>query len=88
MNILEEAFQLTGEDRQKKYGPTKEYFENVATIFNAISNDVQLSAEDVVKVMIATKLARQKHYPKRDNLVDLAGYSWVWQEVLKSNDKK
>lgn len=33
--------------------------------------------------MIATKLSRESFKHKRDNLVDLAGYTWVLNEIIE-----
>jgi len=34
-------------------------------------------------ILLALKLAREQHKPKRDNRVDIAGYAWVLDEVHK-----
>lgn len=80
-NILEEANKITQGDRQKDYGTPKENFEHIAEIFNSIRGFKKLSAEDVVYVMLAVKLSRHQNKKKRDNLVDIAGYTWVLSEV-------
>lgn len=83
MNILEEANMITSQDRQKDYGNPKENFEHIAEVASAITGK-NFSAKEIVFVLIATKLCREKHKPKRDNRVDLAGYSWVL-DVVEAN---
>jgi len=82
-NILEEANKITHGDRQKDYGSPKDNFEQVAKIFNSIRGYKRLNAEDVVYVLLSVKLAREQHKHKRDNMVDIAGYTWVLNEVVE-----
>lgn len=84
MNILEEANKITSGQRRKDYGHPKENCTKIAKIYNAITGQ-SLTAEDVVYVMIALKLARQQNKHKRDNLTDLAGYAWVLNEVIENS---
>jgi hypothetical protein len=78
-NILEEANVSTSTERMKDYGHPSENMSHIAMIASAILGR-EISYEDVVVIMIATKLSRQMNRHKRDNLVDLAGYSWVWSK--------
>lgn len=79
-NILEEANQVTHEDRQRMYGSPKDNMEHIARISSAITGK-ELTAQDVVAVMFSTKLSRERHAHKRDNLTDIAGYAWVLSQV-------
>ena len=45
-----------------------------------------LSAEDVALCMIAVKLARQATRPKRDNIVDIAGYARVLELIQQERE--
>jgi len=82
MNILKEALKITSKDRREQYGNPKDNLQVIADIYNAIRGD-QLTPEDIAYVMIAVKLAREQHKHKEDNLIDLAGYAWVLNEVIK-----
>lgn len=85
MNLLEEANKITHEDRQKAYGKPHENFKQISDIVTAILGRY-ISPRDIVLIMIATKLSRESYIHKRDNLVDLAGYSWVLNEVIEHEE--
>lgn len=75
--ILEEAQRLTSNDRQELYGHPSDDFNRTAALINAWLGDrlnVPLTAEDVIVCMVMVKLSRQRNMPKRDNIVDAAGY--------------
>jgi hypothetical protein len=74
MNILEEANSLVSGDRQSNYGHPLDDFSRTAKMWSAILG-VEISAEQVGLCMVAVKISRQVNKPKRDNLVDAAGYS-------------
>lgn len=81
-NILEEANKITHEDRRKMYGHPKDNFGHIAEISSAILGK-ELTAKDIVMIMFATKISREMHQSNRDNHVDLAGYSWVLNQVVE-----
>ena len=74
MNILKEADDITGGCRQEAYGSPEDNFREIAGYW---SNYLKKKIEpaDVARMMILLKIARQTHNPKRDNLVDIAGYA-------------
>lgn len=79
--ILEEAARVTRGDRQDFYGSPSENHTCTAQMWSAYltrSNSgrpVFVSAADVCMLNILQKASRQAHAPKRDNLVDIAGYA-------------
>lgn len=78
-SILEEAEELTGGDRQEQYGHPIVNFQNIADLWNTFINGkyeswIELTPEDVGFLMVLVKVAREMHTPKRDNLIDGAGY--------------
>lgn len=80
-NILLEAYEITGGDRQNDYGTPEENWGRISRIASAMC-EMDLSPEVCTKVLIACKLARMITSPKkRDNYVDLAGYAHVLWEV-------
>jgi len=81
-NILEEANQITHADRQKMYGPPKNNMEHIAKVSSALL-EKNITSKDIVMIMIATKLCREQFKSKRDNLVDIAGYTWILDELKK-----
>jgi hypothetical protein len=77
--ILEEAIRITGGDRMTTYGKPTADFERIAGMWNILfggkGNGEQFRPADVALAMVCVKLSRQSHKAKRDNWVDMAGYS-------------
>jgi len=73
-NVLHEADKLVHGDRGNDYGSPREDFERTAKMMSAVLG-TSVTAEQVPLLMICVKLSRQCHKPKRDNLVDIAGYA-------------
>ena len=72
-SILSEAQELIDGPRAEAYGDAGENWRRTARIFRALSG-VDLTPEQGLMFMVAVKLARHLHRPKRDNLVDACGY--------------
>ncbi len=87
-NILEEAHRLTSGARNDDYGHPRADFTAVAEAFNAYLRkkypdcNIALEAEDVPMFQICVKMMRQAERPKRDNLVDIAGYARCAEMVI------
>lgn len=75
-SILHEAIELTGVDRQQDYGDPRENMLRWRDMVRAMLG-TQITAEDLVRIMLCLKLSRDMHRPKRDNPVDIAGYAWL-----------
>jgi hypothetical protein len=77
MNILEEAAAVI-EARQKAYGHPKDNYARLAKLWSVVfGHDV--TERQVVLCHVLTKVAREINEPKRDNLVDMAGYPRVME---------
>ncbi len=79
-SILQEAHRLTHGDRNSTYGHPYDDYTCTAAIATAILGDTlnrPITAHQMALIMCAVKLSRESRIPKRDNLVDLAGYAWV-----------
>ena len=86
-NVLTEAASLVFGPRQADYGPPIDNFSDEALAFTAYlrarklvagTSPVQrneLSPRDVAMLNILQKVIRDGNVPKRDNLVDIAGYA-------------
>lgn len=85
-SVLRIADDLVSNDRQKQYGHPAQNFRDIALIASAITGK-DFTAEDCVKILIATKLGRLKFQFKTDSLVDLAGYVKVW-ELVRTHQKR
>jgi hypothetical protein len=75
--ILAEADRIAGSIRSGDYGHPLTNHWRIAQIWNALLSDKlssPITPREVALMMIALKLARESHSPKRDNLVDIAGY--------------
>lgn len=73
-NILQEANRLIYGDRQSSYGHPIEDFTRTGRMWGAILGTADVPPEKVGLCMVALKISRECNAPKRDNLVDGAGY--------------
>lgn len=76
------ADQLTNEDRIKQYGHPSINMAEIAAMWSIILR-TKVSAEQVALCNIATKVCRQMHQSKRDNLIDICGYAKVADIVIQ-----
>lgn len=79
-SILAEAERLTGVDRQADYGPPEVDFRKTAGMWTSMWEDklkpgAKFETWDVPQAMICVKMSRLQHKPKRDSVVDTAGYA-------------
>lgn len=79
---LEEALSLVQGNRQDDYGNPFDNFTAHAEIAEAMGMP-RLTPQQIAMHMMACKISRQIHRPKRDNLVDLAGYVLTYRECLR-----
>ncbi len=78
--LLREAEEITCGDRHMEYGDPVTNHERIAAIASAATGH-QLSAHDVVMVLIAAKMARARISPmKRDHYVDMMAYAGIAYE--------
>lgn len=86
-SVLLEAEGLVHGDRQESYGHPIDDFACTAAMWSAwlehkTGLPIVLMPEDVGCLMVLLKMSRQAHRPKRDNLVDGAGYCETVQMCL------
>lgn len=74
MSILLEADNIVSNDRQADYGHPLDDFTKTAKMWSVILG-VEIEPEKIPLCMIAVKISRELNRPKRDNLVDMAGYA-------------
>lgn len=86
MNILQEADQITSQDRNDVYGHPADDFDRTAQIATALGftrAGQPLAPADVAVFQLAVKLSRLANSPDhRDTLVDLAGYARTIEMVM------
>ncbi len=82
MNILNEADQITGGDRQRDYGHPRDNHARTAALWTAYLELVGatlpaggLTARQVCWLNILQKISRDVNAAKRDNLTDVAGFA-------------
>ena len=73
-SVLAEAERLVSGERQEMYGAPEESFDQIAQCWSALLSH-KVSTKDVALMMVMLKIIREKNKPKRDNLVDIAGYA-------------
>jgi hypothetical protein len=89
--ILQEAQRLTHGPRQEDYShPLDDYTRTAALVNAALRHKlrVNLEPEDLTIIMLLVKVSRQMHKPKRDNMVDTAGYSWCTDEIIEERKRR
>jgi hypothetical protein len=79
-SILDEAKRIVHGDRGENYGHPFEDFSRTAQIWSAILG-TKVTPEDVALCMVGLKISREVNRPKRDNIVDGAGYFETLQMV-------
>lgn len=73
-SILEEAEEIVGGDRATDYGDAQESFDNIAKGWSIIVGS-EITGPMVATMMIWLKMIRENNKHKRDNLVDIVGYT-------------
>lgn len=89
-DILQEAHNITHNDRNVTYGPPVEDYTRAVQLFRLISG-VDLNPEEGALFMLAVKLSRLRHnlddgVVHRDSLVDAAGYLWVFASIVEARE--
>lgn len=79
-SILSEAENIVNGDRQNDYSDPIKNFENISKIASVMIGK-EITPSECCKVLMAVKLARQSYKHKRDNLVDLCGYSEILNRI-------
>lgn len=79
-SVLLEAEAIVRGPRAADYGSASEGFGRTAAMWSAYLG-FEISAKDCAAMFALNKLSREKGKPKRDNLVDLAGYAEVMRMI-------
>jgi hypothetical protein len=73
-SILTLAEEITSTERIKSYGHPPDNFTDIAAMWSVILK-CKVTPQQVGLCNIASKICREIYKPKRDNLVDIAGYA-------------
>lgn len=87
-SVLEEAQRLVGGDRGADYGHPLDDFGKVTGMAMALWGRGPQTPEEHAIYMCLVKIARQVNKPKRDNVVDLAGYAGTLQMVIEERERR
>lgn len=90
-SILQEAQRLTHGARNKDYGhPLDDYTRTAAMVSAMLAHKLKepLTAAEMALAMVCVKMSRQVNAPKRDNMVDAAGYAWVSHACLEELERR
>jgi len=84
-SVLLDAYNVVHETRDPQYGPAREDFEALGILWATLLNRwLRTQGEATIpnipprvvgNLMIALKINRDVHFPKRDNMIDVAGYA-------------
>lgn len=85
--VLEEAQRLITGDRNSSYDHPLDNFSRIAAIWSVVLGR-EVTPEQVGLCMVGVKLARESYLPKRDNLVDGAGYFGTVQMVIDERERR
>lgn len=85
--ILDEAKGLVHGARRATYDHPLDNHERIAKIWSGILG-VDITAEQAAMCMVGVKLSREAFKPKRDNVVDLAGYALVLWEIREERARR
>lgn len=96
-NILDEASKLVYGARNSDYGHPEEDYTRVGVLWGALLSEWvkqprQEGAMPIIPpelaclMMTAVKMSRQVNKPKRDNLVDLAGYAACVHRIMQRKE--
>ena len=86
VTILDEAAKCVTGPRRRDYGTPDENFGRIAALWS-VQLGIAVTSMQVAMCLILLKVARQSNSPKRDNLVDIAGYAQCASELTEGGSK-
>lgn len=90
-SVLVEAEGLVHGARNTDYGhPLDDFSRTAAMVSGMLAHKLTapLTAEEIGLIMVCVKLSRQINRPKRDNLVDAAGYAETVQWCIDERERR
>lgn len=85
--VCQEADSLIHGDRRADYGHPLDDYSKVVGAFNSMTG-LSLTVEQAILFMQCVKLSRQQNKPKRDNLVDLCGYTGLLEMIADEKARR
>ncbi len=84
-SILEEAAEVISGPRKESYGEVRLSFTRIAVGWTSITGQT-ISPEQVCLMMIWLKVCREVASHSRDNLVDIAGYDALLEQLTEPSE--
>lgn len=82
VSVLDEAATIIQGARNTDYGPPERNLTRIANLWTDYL-ETEITARQVAMMMILLKVSRDVTSPKRDNVVDIAGYAALADEVTQ-----
>ena len=86
-DILKDAQNLIGDDRQKDYGDKVTNHTNIAALWSIFLRK-KVTPHDAAVCMALVKVARLMHQHKKDSYIDMAAYAAIAGEIEARNTTK
>ena len=86
-DILKEAQNLIGADRQKDYGDKVTNHTNIAALWSIFLRK-EVTPHDAAVCMALVKVARLMHQHKKDSYIDMAAYAAIAGEIEARSETK
>ena len=91
--LFTEAQKIINGERRDQYGDPEASFYTIAVLWEEYLNmidpspdmEIVITKEKVAFMMVLLKVAREMHKHKRDNLVDMAGYLGLLDDMEAEN---
>lgn len=92
-SVCAEADRIAGHDRQRDYGHPLDNHQRIAMLWNAFiatrpHAEQALTPIDAGLMMILLKVAREMNTHKRDNLVDICGYTKCVEKMIAEIERR
>lgn len=78
---LEEVSGLITSERAKVYGPYEDECKRSSKIASEITG-LDIKPEHIPLILIAVKMSREANMHKRDNLIDMIGYTALYEQLI------
>src|SRR4030095_14325280 len=84
-SVVVDAVKLVSGDRHEAYGPAIDSFTRTGKAMGALLHlDRDLTPQEVAMFFIVHKLTRESYNAKRDNRVDIVGYTLLLDEITET----